>query len=117
MWTATPAVNDEPTATLTDLRPDGHGSGAEFKVLLEPYTGRILQVDVVNPGSGYPIGNPPLASEAAFTISAPTLAGGTQAAGRVQTDGDGKVLAVFMNDKGSGYRTDGRNFPSQQSKG
>ncbi|MBC2595256.1 hypothetical protein H5P28_13390 [Ruficoccus amylovorans] len=98
-------VTDEPTATLTDLRPGGQGAGAEFKVLLEPNTGRILQVDVVSPGSGYPVGNPPLASEAQFTISAPTLPGGTQAQARIQTDGNGSVLAVFMNDKGSGYRS------------
>jgi hypothetical protein len=98
-------VTDEPTATLTDLRAGGQGSGAEFKVLLEPYTGRVLQIDVVNPGYGYPVGNPPATSEAEFTISAPSLPSGTQAKGRVQTDGEGRVLAVFMNDKGSGYRT------------
>ncbi len=98
-------VTDQPTATLTDLRPGGHGSGADFQVLLEPNTGRILQVDVVNPGSGYPVGNPPSDTEAEFVISPPSLPGGTQAKARVQTDGEGRVLAVFMNDKGSGYRS------------
>ncbi len=92
-------------AILHDYRADKQGSGAEFKVLLEPYTGRILQVDVLSPGYGYPVGEPPPTSECELIIDAPTLPGGTQATARIQTDGEGRVLAVFMNDKGSGYRT------------
>lgn len=98
-------ITDVPTATLVDKRGEPQGSGAEFKVLLEPYTGRVMQVDVVNPGIGYPVGNPPPTEEAELIISTPPIAGGQQAKARIQTDGDGRVLAVFMNDKGSGYQT------------
>ncbi len=97
-------ITTEVTAQLEDYRADKQGSGAEFKVLLEPYTGRILQVDVISPGSGYPVGNPPPETECKLIIDPPTI-GSDQATARIQTDGDGRVLAVFMNNKGSGYRT------------
>lgn len=107
-------ITEEPTAILVQ-GPNAGGTGAEFKVLLEPNTGRILQVDVVNPGVGYPVGNPPPSAAnpdptkpgeyVDMVISAPPIPGGVQATARIQTDGDGKVLAVFMNNKGSGYKT------------
>ncbi|MGE9290823.1 MAG: hypothetical protein ACQKBT_07525 [Puniceicoccales bacterium] len=97
-------ITSEPQATLTVTDPDSTGSGATFNVKLEPHTGRILQVDVVSPGSGYPDGNPPSSDKVVFTIDPPESAGGVQAEGRVQIGG-GKVLAVFLNEKGSGYRS------------
>jgi hypothetical protein len=87
------------TATATN------GSGAAFNVLLEPYTGRVLQVDVAASGSGYPDGNPPDTNLVWLTIDPPQIPpanGGRQAKARLQIGG-GKVLAVFMNDKGAGY--------------
>ncbi|MCW5557256.1 MAG: hypothetical protein KIT22_05405 [Verrucomicrobiae bacterium] len=81
------------------------GAGATLRVLLEPGTGRVQQVDVVTPGSGYPDGNPPEASQVWVEIDAPPISaanGGRTALARLQIGG-GKVLAVFMNDKGAGY--------------
>ncbi|MBC2601266.1 hypothetical protein [Puniceicoccus vermicola] len=97
-------ITGKPQATLTVTDPGSTGSGATFDVKLEPNTGRILQVDVVSPGSGYPDGNPPPADKVQFTIDPPQSTGGVQAEGRVQIGG-GKVLAVFLNEKGSGYRS------------
>ncbi|HEX9047487.1 MAG TPA: hypothetical protein VF988_10710, partial [Verrucomicrobiae bacterium] len=82
-----------------------NGSGAAFKVLLEPYTGRVMQVDVLAGGAGYPDGNPPNTNLVWLTIDPPQISpanGGRQATARLQIGG-GKVLAVFMNDKGAGY--------------
>ena len=97
-------ITTKPQATLTVTDPAFNGSGATFDVKLEPNTGRILQVDVVSPGSGYPDGNPPGADKVVFTIDPPQSTGGVQAEGRVQIGG-GKVLAVFLNEKGSGYQS------------
>ncbi|GHB95792.1 hypothetical protein [Cerasicoccus arenae] len=112
-------ITEEPTATLVDKRivgvtPDAYGnpitqlgSGATFKVLREPQTGQILQVDVVTRGTGYPEGNPPPADQLELVISAPPLSNdpNDQATARVQVNGVGQVLAVFMNNKGDGYRS------------
>lgn len=85
--------------------PGVPGSDATLKVLLEPNTGRVQQVDVISPGSGYPDGNPPDATKVWVEIDPPTIGTsnlGRQATGRLQI-GSGQVLAVFMNDKGAGY--------------
>ncbi|MBL9127969.1 MAG: hypothetical protein JNL97_10000, partial [Verrucomicrobiales bacterium] len=87
--------------------PGTAGSGASLRVLLEPNTGRVQQVDVVSPGSGYPSGNPPDASLVWVEIDPPVIGasqGGRQATARLQIGG-GQVLAVFMNDKGAGYES------------
>jgi len=85
--------------------PGVPGSGATLKVLLEPNTGRVQQIDVVSSGGGYPDGNPPDGSQVWVDIDPPTLStpqGGRPATARLQIGG-GRVLAVFMNDKGAGY--------------
>lgn len=81
------------------------GAGAVLNVLLEDNTGRVQQVDVITPGSGYPDGNPPDATQVWIEIDAPRISaanGGRQARARLQIGG-GKVLAAFMDDKGAGY--------------
>lgn len=83
------------------------GSGATLQVLLEPNTGRVQQVDVVTGGSGYPDGNPPPSSQVWVEIDPPPISAanqGAQAKARLQIGG-GKILAVFMDDKGSGYES------------
>ncbi|WP_269543082.1 hypothetical protein [Cerasicoccus fimbriatus] len=93
-------------ARIEDKRTDKQGSGAEFQVILEPFTGRVLQVDVVNGGQGYPEGNPPSISEVELIIDPPGVPesqGGVQAKARLQINGEGKVLATFMDNKGEGY--------------
>jgi hypothetical protein len=92
-----------PTATIKAIK----GSGADFQVLLETNTGRVQQVNVISAGSGYPDGEPPDGENASLTISPPPIPeskGGRQATARLQIGG-GKVLAVFMNDKGAGYQS------------
>src|SRR5262249_54527264 len=99
-------VSNTPTATIHTSSPT-NGSGATFEVLLEPHTGRVQQVNVGDPGSGYPDGNPPPTNLVYLTIYAPEIPpekGGRQASARLQVGG-GKVLAVFMDDKGAGYES------------
>ncbi|MEO0793670.1 MAG: hypothetical protein AAFX93_00830 [Verrucomicrobiota bacterium] len=101
-------ITDTVQATIVDKRPDKQGVGASFEVLLEPFTGRILQVDVINKGHGYPIGEPPPTDLVELVIDPPAVPldqGGRQAKARMQINGEGQVLAVFMDDKGAGYRT------------
>lgn len=94
---------DEVLPQATIVSPDG-GSGAQLKVILEPYSDRIQQIDVVSGGSGYPDGNPP--QNVTVHIDAPNskIPGGRTAQARAQVGG-GIVLAVFMNDHGAGYRS------------
>jgi hypothetical protein len=71
----------------------------------EPFTDRIQQIDVVNGGSDYPNGNPP--DQVTVQIDPPGISegkGGRQAEARAQVSG-GNVVAVFMTDKGAGYRS------------
>ncbi len=99
-------VTNIPTATI-HTATDTNGSGATFEVIPEPFTGRIQQVNVTSPGSGYPDGLPPNTNIVWLTIDPPAIPpanGGRQATARLQIGG-GKVLAVFMNDKGAGYQS------------
>ncbi len=99
--------NPAPKVTIHMANPT-NSTEATFTALLEPYTGRIMQVDVGNPGSGYPEGNPPSTNLVWLTIDPPQIPeakGGRQASARLQIGGGGKVLAVFMNDKGAGYES------------
>ena len=70
---------------------------------------------MVNGGAGYPDGNPP--ADAAVKSTDPTygFTGSRQATARVQIGG-GKVLAVFMIDKGAGYRSTIHLKPAPGSK-
>lgn len=98
--------NPVPAATLHTASP-ANGSGAAFQVLLEPNTGQVMQVNVTSPGSGYPDGNPPDVSKVWLTVDPPQIPaanGGRPALARLQIGG-GKVLAVFMDDKGAGYES------------
>jgi hypothetical protein len=98
--------NPVPKVTIHTASPT-NGSGATFQALLEPFTGKVMQVDVGDPGSGYPDGNPPSTNLVWLTIDPPQIPqanGGRQASARLQIGG-GKVLAVFMNDKGAGYES------------
>jgi hypothetical protein len=99
------AINNSGLSATIHTAPTISGSGATFKVLLESFTGRVMQVDVVDGGSGYPNGNPPNTNDVWITIDPPQTPpanGGVQATARLQTSG-GKVVAVFMNNKGAGY--------------
>ncbi|MCC7373462.1 MAG: hypothetical protein IT581_02315 [Verrucomicrobiales bacterium] len=101
------AIDNSNLSATIHTAPGVNGSGATFKVLLESYTGRIMQVDVVNGGQGYPDGNPPNANDVWITLDPPQTPpanGGVQATARLQTSG-GKVVAVFMNNKGAGYES------------
>lgn len=91
-------ITDDPVVTITDS--SGKGSGATAVALMDDKTGQVMQVDVKSQGQGYPDGLPP--ASVTVTISAPTH--GTQATAYAQCSG-GKVLAIFMKDKGSGYRS------------
>jgi hypothetical protein len=104
---ATDVINPEegvrPTAKV--VSKTRKGSGAELLVLLEPYTDRIQQIDVKAGGEGYENGDPP--EDISVEIGSPPLKplkGGRQAKARAQVSG-GKVVAVFMTDNGSGYRS------------
>ncbi len=97
--TDAPAEDDLPQATIVSTKG---GSGAQLKVILQPYTDKIQQIDVVDGGGGYPNGDPP--DSVTVKIDAPAVPGGHTATARAQV-GDGRVLAVFMNDQGSGYRS------------
>jgi len=95
-----------PVATLYTSSPTD-GAGATFEVLLEPNTGKVLQVNVKSQGAGYPDGLPPDTNKVWLVIDPPKIPankGGRQASARLQIGG-GKVLAVFMNDKGAGYES------------
>jgi hypothetical protein len=96
-----PKESDLPAAEVVST---AGGWGARLKVILEPYTDRIMQIDVLASGSGYPDGNPPDNATAQISKPDARVAGGRQATARVQIGG-GKVLAVFMIDKGAGYRS------------
>jgi Glycosyl hydrolase family 81 C-terminal domain len=88
-----------PTVTL-EQNP---GVGATFQAVVDQFTGQVQQVNVLNPGGGYPDGVPP--SSVHITIAAPiTHPQGTQATAYAQVSG-GKVLAIFMLENGSGYST------------
>ncbi len=76
------------------------GNGATAVALVDAYRGEVQQVDVVSKGQSYPDGIPP--ATVSVTIDPPTAAGGRQAKAYAQVGG-GKVLAIFMLDKGSGY--------------
>ncbi len=98
--------NTAPTVTI-HTATQTNAANATFEALLEPNTGRIMQVNVGNPGAGYPDGNPPDTNLVWLTIDPPPISaqnGGRQAQARLQIGG-GKVLAVFMNDKGAGYQS------------
>lgn len=80
------------------------GTGAELKALLEPNTGRLLQIDVIKAGSGYPDGNP--ANGVTIKIDPPTTPpiarGGVQATAYAQI-GSGGFLSIKMLNRGFGY--------------
>ena len=98
-------VDDPPDSALPSaVIVSATGSGARLKVILEPHADKIQQIDVVSGGAGYPDGNPP--AELSVKIDPPDLRipGGRVATARAQVGG-GKVLAVFMIDKGAGYRS------------
>jgi Glycosyl hydrolase family 81 C-terminal domain len=107
-----PKESDLPAAQVVSR---AGGWGARLKVILEPYTDRIMQIDVIDGGGGYPDGNPP--ADAAVQINGPDvrITGSRQATARVQIGG-GKVLAVFMIDKGAGYRSTIHLKPAAGSK-
>jgi hypothetical protein len=80
------------------------GSGAQLKVILQPHTDKIQQIDVVSGGAGYPDGNPP--GDVSVRIDPPDhrIPHRRVATARAQVGG-GKVLAIFMIDSGAGYRS------------
>lgn len=91
-------ITDAPTVTISNS--SNSGSGAAAKALVDAYRGEIQQIDVVSGGQGYPDGMPP--ETVTVTISPPSSPNGRQATAYAQVGG-GKVLAIFMLDKGSGY--------------
>jgi len=94
-------ITETPEVIITDTRTgETLGSGAQAIARVNVFTGKVDQVDVTSPGNGYPDGNP--SPNVEVTITAPSAAGGTQATAYAQVGG-GKVLAIFMTDKGAGY--------------
>jgi len=92
---------------VLDIAPENQGENfqpAELKVLIEPNTDQVKQIDVVSKGNGYPTGNPPPAELVSVVIDAPIVPGGVTATAYPQINGNGGVDAVFMIEKGSGYR-------------
>jgi len=101
------AMDDFYEATLTPLTDtDDSFEPAELRVLIEPNTDAVKQINVLKKGRGYPR----TASEIEVTIDDPIIQSGgaevsRRATARVQVGGNGEILAVFMVDKGAGYRS------------
>lgn len=77
-------LNPDKTDGIGSRRP---GQGGE----------KIYRVDIGSAGTGYYTAN------AAATIAAPTLVGGTQATATVTLNGSGNVTAITLVNVGSGY--------------
>ncbi|MGE9296654.1 MAG: hypothetical protein ACQKBV_10235 [Puniceicoccales bacterium] len=100
-------------ATLTPTGATGDNfEAAQLKVLIEPNTDAVKQIDVLKKGRDYP--RDP--SEVSIVIDEPLISSADpnisrRATARLQIGGNGEILAVFMVDKGAGYRSTIRVTP------